>query len=63
MICGMSPPRPDYTREWREFAATVEQPDQPICPFCNLRHERDPYCTTARRFFAWLQNKDRPNEW
>lgn len=53
MICSMSPPRLDYAREWRDFAATVEQPDQPICDFCGIRHERvawHPYCTMARQF-------------
>ena len=59
MICAMSPARntPVSAERWREFVAIVEEPHEPKCPICDIRHFRDkpgaPYCHMAHRFFQW----------
>jgi hypothetical protein len=61
MICAMSPARntPIAAEKWREFAAIVEEPHEPRCPICDIRHFRDkpgaPYCHMAQRFFLWCR--------
>ena len=48
---------PVAAEKWREFAAKVEEPHEPRCPICDIRHFRDkpgaPYCHMAQRFFLW----------
>ena len=44
------------TAAWRTFVSLVEKPDQPVCPFCGIRHEAihaSPYCSKAAAFNLW----------
>lgn len=63
MICGMSPAHntPIAAEQWRKFVAKVEEPNEPECPICEIRHFRDkpraPYCHMLQQFFLWSRKK------
>jgi hypothetical protein len=52
---------PRELADWQEFKTLREDCEQPVCPFCGIRHEpmkTHPYCTMATEFRFWRMHRN-----